>query len=576
MSGTPHHPLPEKEGSRLRRGARRVARLRRHPAGEAPPSNKPRFAIAMLAFCGVYAVIGGRLVTWGAVEGAEPSAARPAQEAAAPRPTLLDRNGRLLATDIRTASLYAQPARIGDPARAAELIASVLPEVDPARLAAQLSKGGDLIWLKRNVAPAQMQAILALNVEGVGVDTDRSRYYPGGSTAAHVVGHVDDTNRGMAGMEQYVDAAIGHAQAVGRSAPQDIRLSLDLRVQHALRDELAGAMRRYEAAAAGGIVLDATTGEVVAMASLPDYDPNHPVQARQPDRYNRMTAEATELGTTATTFTTAMALDSGKVDLSDAFDAQGPVSLGNMMLTASHGASAVRSRAMTVPEIFVYSSAAGAAQEAKAVGPAGHGAFLAKLGLTTQLRTELPELAAPRAPSQWTELSSLTASIGRGIATTPLQTAAAAAALLNGGYLVTPTFLPRSERTAEVLKRRVVSAETSARMRYLFATNAAHGSGKASLVEGLDVGGQTGTLADGASATGKAQSTSYLAAFPMHDPRYVVLVMLDAPKPAAGEAHATAAWNAAPTAGAIIARTAGFLGVEPETPKDKKQLLVSY
>jgi cell division protein FtsI (penicillin-binding protein 3) len=210
--------------------------------------------------------------------------------------------------------------------------------------------------------------------------------------------------------------------------------------QHIVRDELAAAMERYRAIAAGAVVLDVHTGEVIAMSSLPDYNPNNPVEALDKDRMNRMSAGTYEMGSTFKTFTTAMALDSGLVRMGDSFDASRPIRIGGHTISDFHG----KHRVLTVPEIFIYSSNIGTAKMADVVGIEGHKEFLARIGLLSRMQTQLPEVAMPTQPSEWKKIHSVTISFGHGATTTPLQTAVAAAALMNGGKLIPPSFVPRS------------------------------------------------------------------------------------------------------------------------------------
>jgi cell division protein FtsI (penicillin-binding protein 3) len=548
---------------------------RRRRVGQ--PVNRGRITLAIGLFVAIYGVIGGRLVMWGAVPtDAATYVAR--DQFMATRPDLIDRNGEVLATDIRTASLFAEPRRIIDPDEASELLLSVLPDLDPRWLYRRLASKAGFAWLRRELTPSQQQAILDLGIPGIGFRTEKRRFYPGGSTAGFVTGHVNVDNQGTAGMEKYIDdqgylALQSSGLAVGTEL-EPVQLSLDLRVQHIVRDELAAAMKRYKAIAAGGVVLDVKTGEVVAMTSLPDYDPNEPAQALDKDRMNRMSAGLYEMGSTFKTFTTAMALDSGKVKITDSFDASRPIRIGGFTISDFHG----KKRVLSVPEVFIYSSNIGTAKEAEAVGIEGHKEFLTRVGLLTRTPTELPEVATPTQPKVWKQINSVTISFGHGVSTTPLQTAVAAAALVNGGKLIPPTFLPRTKDAAEQLATRVVSPETSDLMRYLFKLNGETGSGRNALVPGLRVGGKTGTaekVVNGRYDSG-VRFNAYLAAFPMDAPRYVVLVVIDEPKPEEGKYSATAGLNAAPTVAAIIRRSAALLRVKPDFGDDGKSLLVSY
>ena len=544
------------------------------------PKNRGRFIIAIGLFVGVYGVIGGRLLMWGIAPVDTASAYGSASGILAERPDLVDRNGEVLATDIKTASLFAEPRRIIDPDEASELLLGVMPDLNAKWLYSRLASNAGFVWLRRELTPGQQQAILDLGLPGIGFRTEKRRFYPGGSTAGFIVGHTNVDNQGTAGMEKYIDDEGYRAiQDAGLSAETDlapVKLSIDLRVQHIVRDEVAAAMTRYKAVAAGGVVLDIHTGEVIAMTSVPDYDPNDPKQALDKNRLNRMSSGLYEMGSTFKTFTTAMALDSGKVKITDTFDATHPIRIGGFSISDFHG----RRRVLSVPEIFIFSSNIGSAKEAETVGIEAHQAFLTKMGLLTKTETELPEVATPTQPKEWKLINSITIAFGHGVSTTPLQTAVAAAALMNGGHLIPPTFLPRTREEADKLAKTVVEKRTSDEMRYLFRLNVSdeRGSGNRANVPGYDVGGKTGTankVVNGRYSDTK-KFNAFLSAFPMRDPQYVVLVVIDEPKPEEGQHYATAGMNAAPTVGNIIRRSATFLGVKPDFGDGGKSLLVSY
>ena len=538
--------------------------MARKVASEDRPTG--RIAIAMACFTLAFALLGGRLVQYGFDDRMTAARAGSTFATLASRPDLLDRDGRLLATDIRTASLFAEPRRIVDADEAVEKLARVLPGLDRERTRQRLSSDAGFVWLKRELTPRQQALIHDLGIPGVHFRAENRRFYPGGATASHVLGHVDVDNKGIAGFEQYVDRkGLAALAATGLSFDEEmepVRLSIDLRAQFALRDELAKAMDRYRAIAAGGVVLNAKTGEVIAMASLPDYDPNDPVDALKKDRLNRMSAGTFEMGSTFKAFTTAMALDSGLVDLDDSFDASKPIRIARHTINDFHA----KRRWLSVPEVFIYSSNIGTAKMADVVGIEGHRAFLAKLGLLDRMDIELPEVGSPIEPSTWKKINSITISFGHGVTTTPLQTAVAAAALLNGGKLIPPTFVPRTEEEARLVARRVLSPETSRDMRFLFRLNVEEGSGRRADVEGYNVGGKTGTAEKVVNGrySSSVRFNAFLAGFPMHDPEYVVLVFIDEPKPEDGKGSATAGLNAAPTLGTIIRRVAPLLGVEPD------------
>lgn len=539
---------------------------------------KNRIIIAIACFGVFYSVIGARLVQYGLRSPETVSSIARADQLLISRPDLLDRNGEVLATDIRTVSLFAEPNKIVDPDEAIELLATVLPDLDMRGIHRKLSSNSRFQWLRRQLTPKQQSQILALGIPGIGFRPETRRFYPGGPTASHVVGHVNIDNKGIAGMEKYVDGqGLGDLAAAGLTVNEDmkpVRLSLDLRVQHVLRDELAAAMDRFKAIAAAGVVLNVHTGEVIGMSSLPDYDPNNPVEALQKDRLNRMSAGTYEMGSTFKAFTTAMALDSGLVKMSDSFDARGAIRIGGFTIKDFHG----KNRVLSVPEIFIYSSNIGTARMADLVGIDGHKEFLTRLGLLTRMQTELPEVAMPNQPAEWKKINSITISFGHGVSTTPLQTAVAAAALMNGGKLIEPTFLPRTREEADKVAVQVIKPQTSDSMRNLMEMNVAKGSGRRAEVPGFHVGGKTGTAEK--VVNGRYDSSvrfnAFLSAFPIDNPDYVVLVVIDEPKPEEGAHSATAGLNAAPMVGAIIRRSAAFLGVRPRFGNDLQALRLSY
>ncbi|KAB2866667.1 MAG: penicillin-binding protein 2 [Bauldia sp.] len=537
-----------------------------------------RIQLAALFFALAYLVIAGRLVMFGVMDpvagnaGDDPNAA-----IAAARPDLLDRNGDILATDIKTASVYGEPRNIIDPDEATELITSVLPDLDAAALRKRLSGNAGFVWIKREITPAQQEQIHALGIPGIGFLTENRRFYPGGPTASHILGLVNVDNEGIAGIEKYIDDRwLRDLHLAGFAQGEDldpVRLSIDLRIQHILHDELAAAMERYQAVAAMGIVLAVHTGEVLAMASLPDYDPNNPVDALKPDRLNRMSAGVYELGSVFKSFTLAMGLDSGRITMNDRIDATSGIRVGRFTINDFHG----KHRVLTVPEVFIYSSNVGAARIAMKMGADGQKAYLGRLGLMSKVRTELPEVAPPMSPAKWGDLTTMTVAFGHGIAVTPLQVAVADAALMNGGKLIPPTFLPRTREEADKLAVQVVSPQTSAALRYLFALNVEKGSGGKAAVPGYMVGGKTGTAekVENGRYSGNKRLNSFLAAFPMDDPQYAVLIVLDEPQAEKQGGGTTAAANAAPTVAAVIRRSAALLGVKPRTVGQDGAILVS-
>ena len=531
-----------------------------------------RLWMAIACFVGIYGVIGGKLVYFGAIGGQNEDNTGPAVQQLASRPDILDRNGEILATDIKTASLYAEPRKIVDPDETIEMLSTVLPDLDWEATYKRLKSGAGFVWVKRGLTPRQQSQIMALGVPGIGFRTEKRRFYPGGPTASHILGLVNVDNQGIAGMEKYIDSqGLSDLRSVGLATGQSlepVHLSIDIRVQHIMRDVLVKAMERYRAIAAGAVVLNVKTGEVIAMASVPDFDPNNPVHALDKDRLNRMSAGTYEMGSTIKSFTTAMALDSGKFNLQSKLDASRPLVFGRQTIRDFHG----KGRWLTLPEVFIFSSNIGSGREADAVGIEGHRAFLKKIGLLDRLQTELPEVARPVEPRVWKKVHSMTISFGHGMMTTPLQTAVGAAALMNGGKLMPPTFLMRTQAEAAKVAKQVIHPQVSADMRYLYRLNATAqgGSGKRATVPGYRVGGKTGTAEKVVNGrySNNVRFNAFLASFPIDDPTYVVLTIIDEPKPEEGKFSATAGLNAAPMVSEIIRRSATFLGVSPDFRKE--------
>jgi cell division protein FtsI (penicillin-binding protein 3) len=561
MSTDRSHPSGE-EASRKQR--QRRARLTR--------TGRARLGLAALMFGLAYSVIGARIVTFAMQAPEGPAYAMGGDLAvSAVRPDITDRNGLILATDVKTSSLFAEPRRIIDVDEAIELLTSVLPDLDTEALRMRLSTDKGFVWIKREITPKQQAEIHSLGLPGIGFRRENRRVYPLGRVAAHVIGHVNIDNRGIAGIEKHLDdKGLADLHGMGFAfdrAQEPVALSLDLRIQHVVRDELAAAMEKFKAKAAAGVVIDIHTGEVIAMASLPDYDPNQPATALDPEAINRMVTGVYEMGSTFKTFTVAMGLDYGTATMEKRYDAANALRVGRFTIDDYRG----KNRALSVPEVFIYSSNIGTARMAMEVGIERHQAFLKRFGLLERIQTELPEYGDPKFPKVWKQLNQMTISFGHGISVTPLQMAAASAALVNGGQMIPPTFLKRSSEEARAIATPVLQPRTSEQVRYLMRLNVQKGTATKAEREGYAIGGKTGTAekVDGGRYAKDKRLTSFLGAFPMDAPRYAILVMLDEPQ-GLTETHgyATAGWNAAPTSGNIVARIAPMLGVLPSTGTD--------
>jgi cell division protein FtsI (penicillin-binding protein 3) len=528
---------------------------------------RARIGLAVLIFAIVYSVIAARLVMFAtAPEGHGARRTSTQDRIATSRPDILDRNGEILATDVKTPSLFAEPRRLIDVDEAVELLTAVLPDLDAAEARTRLSSKKGFVWLKREITPKQQREIHRLGIPGVGFLRENKRAYPNGAEVSHVIGHVNIDNQGIAGIERWLDShglADLHLAGFATDRQQKpVDLAVDLRVQHALRDELMVAREKFKAKAAAGTVTDVRTGEILAMVSVPDYDPNNPGEANDPTRINRLTTGVYEMGSTFKALTVAMALDSGKIGLNTAFDARVPLRYGRFNINDYHA----QRRILTVPEIFTYSSNIGTARMALSLGVEHHKWFLRKIGQLDRLRTELPESAEPIVPKRWGELNTVTIAFGHGLSVAPLQAMMGIGALMNGGIMIPPTFMKRTEEDAKALGTRVIKPETSEKMRYLMRLNAEKGTASKADIKGFYVGGKTGTSEKvvGGRYSKTKLLTSFTAVMPSDQPRYLVLIMLDEPQPLP-ETHgyATSGWNAVPTAARVIARVAPMLGLEP-------------
>ncbi len=528
---------------------------------------KARLGLAIVAFAAIYAVIALRLVMFAMASADHAGRHTVTQDAVATaRPDILDRNGAILATDIKASSLFAEPRKLIDVDEAEEQLTATLPDLDVKELRERLESKRGFVWLKREITRKQQQEIHRLGIPGVGFLTENRRVYPNGPVVSHVIGLVNIDNQGIAGMEKWLDrqglAALHMAGLATDRLQRPVDLSLDLRVQFAVRDELIKAREKFQAKAAAGVVLNVNTGEIVALVSEPDYDPNNPREANDPTRINRLTTGVYEMGSTFKVLTVAMALDAGRATLKSSFDATHPLQYGRFTI---HDYEPKR-RFLTVPEIFTYSSNIGAARMALAVGVQGHKEFLKKMGQLDRLRTELPESAEPLVPKNWGELNTVTIAFGHGLSVAPLQAMMGVAATVNGGLLIPPTFLTRDRAEAMKVAKRVLKPETSRDMRYLLRLNAEKGTATHSNVEGYYIGGKTGTaekVVNGRYSKHKLL-TDFVAVLPADKPRFLLLIMLDEPQPTPDtHGFATAGWNAGPTAAKVIARIAPLLDIAP-------------
>ncbi|MGW9330799.1 peptidoglycan D,D-transpeptidase FtsI family protein [Bosea sp. NPDC055594] len=532
--------------------------------------SEPRVGLVILGFSALFLAITGRLVALAAFPNDQVGLRRATSNAiSAARPDIVDRNGVPLATDIRTVSVFAEPRKILDKDEATELLTAVLPDLNAKDLRDKLGTKRGFVWVKREITPRQQAEVHRLGIPGVGFVPENKRVYPNGPAAAHVLGFANVDNVGIAGIEKYIDSQglqdlNGAGLAVQASDLKPVALSIDLRVQHLLRGELVKGIEKYRAIAAAGAIMDVNTGEIIASVSLPDFDPSNPVDALEKDRINRINVGVYEMGSTFKALTVAMALDTGKANINSSYStAGGMMRFGRQVIREYRGGTG---RTLTVPEVFVHSSNMGTVKMALSVGVEGHKAFLRKMVQLDRLQTELPESAAPIVPQRWGELNTATIAFGHGLAVAPIQALAAVAALVNGGKLMTPTFIKRSVEEAEAVSTRVIKPETSEAMRYIMRLNGERGSARKADVAGYFVGGKTGTaekVINGRYAKNK-NFTTFMAIVPADKPRYLFLSIYDEPKGyAESGGYSTAAWNAGITTGKVIERAAPILGLPP-------------
>lgn len=530
----------------------------------------PRVGLVILGFSALFLAITGRLVALAAFPNDQVGLRRATSNAiSAARPDIVDRNGTVMATDIRTVSVFAEPRKILDKDEATELLTAVLPDLNAKELRDKLGTKKGFVWVKREITPRQQAEVHRLGIPGVGFVPENKRVYPNGPAAAHVLGFANVDNVGIAGIEKYIDSQglqdlNGAGLATQASDLKPVALSVDLRVQHLLRDELIKGMEKYRAIAAAGAIMDVNTGEIIATVSLPDFDPSNPVDALEKDRINRINVGVYEMGSTFKALTVAMALDTGKANINSSYStAGGMMRFGRQVIREYRGGTG---RTLTVPEVFVHSSNMGTVKMALSVGVEGHKTFLRKMVQLDRLQTELPESASPIVPQRWGELNTATIAFGHGLAVAPIQALAAVGALVNGGKLMTPTFIKRTVEEAEAVSTRVIKPETSEAMRYIMRLNGERGSARKADVAGYFVGGKTGTaekVINGRYAKNK-NFTTFMAIVPADKPRYLFLSIYDEPKGyAESGGYSTAAWNAGITTGKVIERAAPILGLPP-------------
>ncbi len=523
-----------------------------------------RLRLALTCFVIVFGVLAGRLVQLTVLENQPAWQAGAQKQKQMVRPTILDRNGVVLATQISTVTLGADVAMIDDGPQMAARLKQILPDLNQARAARLMSGKDRYVELETGLTPAQKQATLAFGDPALKLTRASSRVYPTGHVMAHSVGFTSSDMRGLLGLELYLDRLIEDEGFEGV-----FESSLDVRVQHNVRDVLQEAMVKYQAKAAGAIMVDVHSGEVISLVSLPDFDANDAMaQGREP-HFNRMTSGVYELGSIFKVFTAAMALDTGLVAEDEGFDTREPIKVGRKVFEDDHG----QERILSIDEVIIHSSNIGAVQMAMRVPADVHYEFFGKLGFLDSVPFELLESAEPIVPTRWTDIERATSSFGYSFSVSPLAAVMAGAAMVNGGVLYEPSL----RKVGLPVGQRIIAAETSRSLRRMMRSVVTHGTARQAEVPGYQILGKTGTaekhIVGGYNK--EALRTSFLGAFPARAPRYAMLVMLDEPQ---GHAETyglnSAGWNAAPAAGEIVRRTASLLGVLPRAEVPAEQAAV--
>ena len=545
-----------------------------------------RILVLGVFFVCVFSLIGVRMGALAMSEAAEPLSAGSGAAIAAQRVDIVDRKGRILATNFDTFSLYAQPPLMVDPVAAAAGLVKVFPDLDEARLVKDFTGKRKFIWVKKRISPEQQQAVHDIGDPGLLFGPREMRLYPNGRLAAHILGGASFGKEGVhaaevigvAGVEKQFDTYLRDPA----NGAKPLQLSLDLTVQAAVERVLYGGMKLMNAKGASAVLMNVHTGEVLAMVSLPDFDPNQrprpPTEGDPSDSplFNRAVQGVYELGSVFKIFTAALAMDLGLVNPLTMIDTRGPLRWGKFRIKDFRNYG----NEMTVTKIIVKSSNIGSARLAQMIGPKRQEAFMDAMGMLERTPIEIVEAAGgkPLKPKVWSELSAMTISYGHGLSTSPVHLAAGYSVIANGGRYVSPTIL---KQTGTQYGPRIISEQSAAQARVMLREVVTDGTASFGEVPGYNVGGKTGTAdkpkPGGGYYEGRVLST-FASLFPANDPKYVLIVSLDEPSVQSyGELRRTAGWTAVPVAAEMIGRVAPLLGLRPEgaPPRDSGIVLTS-
>ncbi len=472
------------------------------------------------------------------------------------RGDILDRNGEILATSLKSASVYADPKFIQNPTEATIKLKTIFPALNKVDLYQQLSSDRRFIWIKRHVTPREQYEVNKLGIPGVDFLYEQKRVYPHGNLTSHLIGYTDVDNKGIAGLEQTYNDRLENGE--------DIEVAVDVRVQKILHDELNKAIEKHSAIGGLGIIMQIDGNQIIGSASLPDFDPEHLNVANQEALFNRSTMGVYEMGSTFKLLTAAMALEKKKASFNNHYNTKDTI-----RLAGGYRVRDFRSYGdiLSFPEVIMYSSNIGAARIIQDVGVETQQDFFEKIGLLTPLQVEVPERGAPLLPYAWNDVTMNTMSFGYSLAITPMQLVNAIGALVNDGLYRPASFMKNEkDRVYDLEPEKVISKATSKKVRQLMYLTVEQGTGSKAANTGYFIGGKTGT-AQKNTAEGYGENTlrsSFVSAFPIHDPQYVMFVMLDEPQ-GIKETYgfATGGWTAAPVVRKVVERMAPVLSIQP-------------
>ncbi len=538
---------------------------------------RSRLMLLSLFFIITYIVIAARIFDLTIIQGEMKKGeetvsmleAEPVQKKIAHRADILDRNGIILARSLKTASLAADPELIPDKQIVAKDLIKIFPELTYGETLKKLQEPRRFVWIKRNMTPDDQYKILYLGHPGLSFMEEERRLYPQGPLASHIVGFTNTDDRGLAGLEAGFDKLL-------MESGEPLMTTIDVRVQHALRRETANAIKKFNAVAGAGVVMDVNTGEILAAVSLPDFDPHKVNDKDKNTMFNRLTLGVFEPGSTFKIFTTAAAIENAGAGMGATYDATKPLKVGRFTISDYHA----EKRVMTLPEVFMHSSNIGSVKMAQQVGTEQFQNFLSDLGLFKAPDIEIPEVGAPLIPKPWKEINTMTAAFGHGIAVSPLQLVTASSSIMNGGILVKPTLvLDKTLKKDKGNSIRVVSEKTAHRMRQLMRLVVTGGTGGNADVAGYNVAGKTGTAEkdSGGKYDQNKLRSSFMAFFPAENPKYAVYILVDEPKGnKESYGYATAGWVAAPAVKKVIESIVAIEGIKPQDSDELGGTLDAY